>query len=143
MTGRIKTLHLTTDLRDLACLATWLEQLATDWHVPSSRLFGLNLALEEAVVNVMEYAFPGQEGQPVTLVAERHHDGIRFVLDDQGIPFDPTLAAVPDVTLPADQRPIGGLGILLLRNYMSDVSYCRSDGHNRLTMYLSLQNLRQ
>ena len=91
------------------------------------------------MVNVMSYAYP--EGVHANILLEVVGDGkeLTFVLRDNGIPFDPTSAPDVDVTLPADQRSIGGLGIHLIRHYMDFISYERVDNQNVLTMIKKLK----
>lgn len=132
-----ETLLLTNDISEVPALAEWVEQLGQKAMLPADQVFRLNLALEEAVVNVMNYAYPGEMGRPIRLVAEEMADGhLHFVIDDEGVPFDPTQAADPDITLSAEERSIGGLGILLVRQLMSHVHYERRDGHNILELTL-------
>lgn len=116
-------------------LGEWVEQLCEEAGLPMSASFQLNLALEEAVVNVMSYAYPGQEGCPVRLCAEGNSEGLTIVLEDDGVPFDPTAIEAPDTTLDAEERPIGGLGIFLVNQFMKDVKYQRLEHTNRLTMH--------
>ena len=131
------TLHLTNDIAEVPLLASWVDEIADACQLSPDKAFQLNLALEEAVVNVMSYAYPGQQGRPITLTAEPLTDGIRFLLIDDGIPFDPTRQATHDPALmDSDDRPIGGLGILLVREYMSDITYKYDNGHNLLGMTL-------
>ena len=63
-----------------------------------------------------------------------HGDRLDFTLTDSGIPFDPTAANMPDITLDATDRPVGGLGIYLVRSIMDSVTYERVDGKNVLSM---------
>lgn len=101
--------------------------------------FNLNLALEEAVVNVIEYAYP-KDGREYTFtlnvqaVKENGETVLTFKLCDQGTPFDPTQTEDVDTTLSAQEREIGGLGIFLVRQLMDDVSYQYVNGSNVLTM---------
>ena len=97
-------------------------------------VFNLNLVLEEAVVNVINYAYPKEEHQSIYLSATQHEDSIILVLTDTGVEFDPTMAPEADITLSAEERPIGGLGIFLIRQIMNEVRYDRIDGKNVLTM---------
>lgn len=93
---------------------------------------GMRLAVEEAVVNVINYAYPlGVEGE-VLINADTNGREVRFTITDKGYPFDPTTVLEPDTTLDAQNRPIGGLGILLSRNLMDSISYSRKDGKNVL-----------
>ena len=59
-----------------------------------------------------------------------------FVIEDEGIPFDPTKAENPDITLDAEERPIGGLGIFLVQELMSRITYERMDNKNILSLYV-------
>jgi anti-sigma regulatory factor (Ser/Thr protein kinase) len=86
------------------------------------------------VVNVINYAYPKEEHQSIYLSAKLLEDSIVFVLTDTGLEFDPTKAPDADITLSADDRPIGGLGIFLIRQIMNQVKYERIDGKNVLTL---------
>lgn len=128
-------LNLTNNIDLVPQLATWIETIGEELELPPDKVFQINLAMEEAVVNVMNYAYPGQTDMPITVVADDSKGQLQFVVDDQGIAFDPTQVEDPDITLDAEERPIGGLGIMLVRQFASSISYLRTpDGHNRLTI---------
>jgi len=95
---------------------------------------GIRLAVEEAVVNVMNYAYPaGEEGEiEIRLMS----DGtvLRTVIIDSGVAFDPTIEKKADTSLPPEERQIGGLGILLYRELMDSINYEREGGKNILTL---------
>ncbi len=131
-----KELHLTNDVSQVVALGEWIERLGEELALNSADVFQLNLALEEAVVNVMNYAYPGQTDMPIVLCASTDEgtDGIVFRLTDNGVPFDPTQAEMPDVTLSAEERNIGGLGIFLVEQLMNRVAYEREGESNVLTM---------
>lgn len=135
----IKEISLTNNVSQVPMLAAWVNAVGEELKLSSAAMFRLNLALEEAVVNVMNYAYPGEEGMPVFLRAEStlSEDGeerVVFTLTDEGVPFDPTKEAMPDVTLSAEERQIGGLGIFLVEQLMETVVYRRSEKRNVLTM---------
>ena len=94
----------------------------------------LNLAMEEAVVNVMDYAYPAGIKGKVCIEAEADDQQLSFVISDWGKPFDPTAKAEVDTTLSAEERPIGGLGIHLVRQIMDSINYERIDEKNVLTL---------
>jgi anti-sigma regulatory factor (Ser/Thr protein kinase) len=94
----------------------------------------LNLALEEAVTNVIVYAYPDGIDGLVDIEAYIREDHLEFIISDSGKPFDPTAAPQADVTLGVEDRKIGGLGIYLVRNIMDTVSYRYENGKNILTM---------
>lgn len=131
-------LHLKNNISEVPTLGEWVEAIGEEFSLPSDKIFQLNLALEEVVVNIMNYAYPGEEGRPVDVSVKAGPASLVFTVDDQGLPFDPTAKEDPDITLGAEDRPIGGLGILLVRQLMNDVAYRREDGHNLLTLSMNI-----
>lgn len=99
---------------------------------------GINLALEEAVSNVILYAYPKETDGLVDVEAILRRDSITFLVVDSGIPFDPTAAPEIDLNVPLENRPIGGLGIHLVRQLMDTVHYERKEEKNYLTMIKKL-----
>lgn len=139
----MKTLELTNDISQVPILGEWVEQLGEEMSLPMPTVFQLNLALEEAVVNVMNYAYLDKKGQPITLTAKKGvsaegKPNIIFTLKDNGVAFDPTQQETPDITLAAEERSIGGLGIFLVQQMMHTVTYQRKDNSNILTMEYKL-----
>jgi sigma-B regulation protein RsbU (phosphoserine phosphatase) len=86
------------------------------------------------------YAYPKGESGSVDLVAKCNGESVTFVLSDAGKPFDPTMVPETDVTLPAEERRIGGLGIFLIKQIMDTVEYRRNEGRNVLVMTKKLNN---
>ena len=128
----LKKLTLHNDVAEVPLLAEWVEQLGEELGLEMPEVFQLNLALEEAVVNVMNYAY--EDSGLIDLSAKVVDSEIIFVLEDSGKAFDPTNVDDPDITLSAEDRDIGGLGIFLVQQLMSGVTYSREDGKNVLTM---------
>ena len=97
--------------------------------------FKIELSIEEAVENVVQYAYEGGIGW---LEAGTKLDDKSLVLTielrDAGMPFNPLEKDDPDITLSADERPVGGLGIFLCKNMMDSISYRYEDGNNILVM---------
>ena len=109
-------------------------------HLSIALVTSINLALEEAIANVIMYAYPKDEdNKPILLTAEYKNGELDFILSDKGTPFDPTKVPEADVTLPVEDRPIGGLGIFLIRKIMGEVTYQRIDGENKLKMTKKLE----
>ena len=94
----------------------------------------INLAIEEAVVNVMNYAYPAGEQGEVSIKAVANKHNLKFIICDNGIPFDPTAQKDVDITLPSEEREIGGLGIHLVRTIMDSINYERVNGQNVFTL---------
>lgn len=98
----------------------------------------LQLACEEIVVNITSYAYPeGSDGYLDVIIQKTDRIVIRF--EDGGVPFNPLEHKSPDITLPWKQRPIGGLGIFLLRRKMDDLNYEYVDNKNILTIEKVIQ----
>ena len=122
------------DIKQVSQLEGWLETVSRELECPESLIPSLNLALEEAVTNVILYAYPKGIYGPVELDALREGNSLKFVLSDSGKPFDPTARPDADVNASLEDRQIGGLGIHLVRSIMDAVSYEYRDGRNILTM---------
>lgn len=129
-----QTLTLNNDVREVARLSTFLKGIAATAGLKSDVAKSLRLATEEAVVNAMEYAYPAGTHGTVTVTAKGNDSVLRLIIEDNGSHFDPTAKFMADTTLNADERPIGGLGILLMRELMDTMNYERRDGKNILSL---------
>ena len=129
-----KTLNLHNDVNEVPMLGEWMEVTGEPLGLPMAAVFQLNLALEEAFVNVVDYAYPGKNGMPVQLNMDGTGETLTFTLIDEGEPFDPTTLDEPDTSLSAEERPIGGLGVFLVKQIMDEVRYERQGNRNILTM---------
>lgn len=97
--------------------------------VPEEMLFTLRLAVEELVANVVNYAYSNEEGNlEVDINVKDNQLSITFI--DHGVPFNPLVQNDPDITLSAEDREIGGLGIFLVKQVMDSVEYYFVDGKN-------------
>ena len=134
-----KSIILANDISEISRLADFVEEIGNDFSLTPDIVFNLNLVLEEAVVNVINYAYPKEEHQSIYLSARLHEGSIILVLTETGKEFDPTMAPEADVTLSAEDRQIGGLGIFLIRQIMNEVRYERIEGKNVLTLEKKLQ----
>ena len=122
------------DIQQIPTLAEWVDELG----IPMELNMPINLALEEAVSNVMLYAYPGRNDGKVFVefakAKDEQGEKLIFTISDSGIPFDPTAKPEADITLSAEDRAIGGLGIHLVRKLMDEIRYERQDEKNILTL---------
>ena len=137
---RRQSIVLPNDVQEVTKLAAFVDEFCEAIGADMSMTMSLNLALEEAVVNVMSYAYPKDSKGEVTIHAEFKNDVLTFVVIDNGIPFDPTKTQDADTTLSAEERPIGGLGIHLVRTIMDTIAYEYVNGQNVLTISKKLKN---
>lgn len=114
-----------------------IDYLMSSPDIPEDEVlrFKIRLSIEEAVENVVRYAYAGGMGW-IEVGTELDPDGVMLtiLLRDAGIPFNPLEKPDPDVTLPVDEREIGGLGIFLCKQMMDHIEYRYVDGCNVLTM---------
>ena len=129
-----KSIILANELSEICRLNDFIEDIGNEFSLTPDVVFNLTLVLEEAVVNVINYAYPKEDHESIYLSAKMQDGSIIFVLSDSGKEFDPTMAPEADVTLSAEDRQIGGLGIFLIRQIMNEVRYERIDGKNVLTL---------
>ena len=132
-------LVLHNDIKQISLLTIFIDSIVEDLKIEPSLAMSINLALEEAVTNVIMYAYPKDVDEVLELDAIIRPGSIEFVVTDKGEAFDPTAAPVADISLDVNDRPIGGLGIYLVRNIMDTVRYERKDGRNILTMIKNIK----
>jgi sigma-B regulation protein RsbU (phosphoserine phosphatase) len=134
-----RSITLPNDIEAVPRLAEFVDEVCEAMSFDPSTAMQINLAIEEAVVNVMNYAYPsGIEGS-VTIEAQANEKRLKITITDNGAAFDPTARAEVDTTLPAVQRAIGGLGIHLIRQIMDSINYERVGGMNVLTLRKKLK----
>lgn len=129
-----KQIILENRIDELVRLSAFIDALGEEWSIAPEVVFNLQLALEECATNVIMYAYPPEEKQTLLVTAELVEHDLVLTIEDGGLPFDPTQVAEADTTLSAEERPIGGLGIFLVRQLMDTVAYQRIEGKNRLTL---------
>ena len=134
-----RSITLQNDIEQVPELAVFIDAVCEELGLDPSLTMSLNLALEEAVVNSMNYAYPAGTKGNITVEAQANEERLRFTISDEGMPFDPTAASEVDTELSAEERPIGGLGIYLFRQIMDSINYERVDGRNILTLRKKLK----
>ena len=133
-----ETLILKNQIDEVSRLSSFQKSFFEQLNLDKSQARQLRLAVEEAVVNVIEYAYPaGTEGNiEVCMMSDGQY--LKVIITDSGMPFDPTAHEQVDTALTAEDRQIGGLGIHLIRELMDDIHYEHIDGHNTLTLIKKL-----
>ena len=111
-----------------------LEQFATRHGFPGRKLHEVQLALEEHLTNIIRYAYGDQAEHPIHVRLEFSAAELRIEVVDDGRPFNPLGHPAPDLTVPLDERPIGGLGIYMIRKSLDQVAYRREHNQNVLVM---------
>jgi sigma-B regulation protein RsbU (phosphoserine phosphatase) len=135
------TLVLPNDTQQLRKLAAFVQETCEVVGLDEHQTKKIVLALEEAVTNVMLYAYPPDVKGEVRVETNANDLQLMFNIFDSGAPFNPTAMPDADVTLPLEKRRKGGLGIFLIRKLMDHVSYERIEGYNELILIKRLDNI--
>ena len=127
-------ISLTNDLQELAVVAGEVDAFCARHGIAPAIAYAVNLSLDELLTNTISYGYE-DDGQHDIDIALRLEDGVIVVeISDDGIPFEPANAPVPDTDAPLQDRPIGGLGIFLVGRMMDSFEHRYSDGRNIVTL---------
>jgi serine/threonine-protein kinase RsbW len=133
-----QSLTLVGEAESLGHAREFVRKGALDANLPESRMRELDLLIEEILVNIWRYAFPEDAEGTVTVTYSIPGPGqLAVEVSDQGVEFDPLKVNPPDMTLGLAQRPVGGLGIWLVKSFARSLTYRREQGWNRLTFAVS------
>ena len=128
-------LTLQASLEKLDEVLAFVEENLEKNECPMKVLMQVQIAVEEIFVNIAHYAYDSGQGM-ATIRVEVGGDPLQVIITfiDQGVPYDPLKKEDPDITLSAEERKIGGLGIFMVKKSMDDVKYEYADGKNILTI---------
>lgn len=130
----MKELTLTANQDNLMEILAFVRSSLTELGCPKHVIGNVVLAVEEAFVNIALYAYAPNEGDmSLTITGYDNPTYVTLTFRDRGVPFNPLARVEPDITLPGKERPIGGLGILMYKRLMDEVTYEYVDGQNVLT----------
>ena len=135
-----KSIKLTNDTQEVPRLNAFVEEVCQAVGFDELVATQVKVAVEEAVVNVMKYAYPTGHRGDVTIEAAANDVHLKFTITDSGKLFDPTVLPVVDTSLSAKERKIGGLGIHIMRQNMDSINYERMDNLNVLTLRKTINN---
>ena len=131
MTNRI----FKAKIEALSDILGFVDEMLEKYKCPMKIQTAVCVAIEEVFVNVARYAYENGDGDVnLEIGFDKESNTITFRMSDKGIPFDPLKKPDPDITLAADEREIGGLGIFITKKTMDSVDYIYENGENILTM---------
>jgi anti-sigma regulatory factor (Ser/Thr protein kinase) len=135
---KIKHFVIENQVEELTTLADKIAALAEKWQLPQALALNINLAIEEALTNIIFYAFPDNNKHEIKVSVRLSDNMLTIKITDKGIPFNPLSQQQPDITLSAEERPVGGLGIFLITQMMDKMHYTRHKNQNILTLNKSI-----
>ena len=136
--ARLRTetsMTLKVEIEEMMRARAFALSTASEAGLDERRAKGLQLIVEEAVVNVINYS----GATTMELDAWQENGCLYLSVTDDGTPFDPTQYPSPDLSVPGEQRQIGGLGIHYIRKMSDGMTYRREDGRNILTILIKLR----
>lgn len=138
--GSRKTKHfvINNQVKELTTMAGRINKLAEDWKLPQALTMNINLVIEEALSNIIFYAFPDKDQHEIKVLLTLDNNQLTIKITDNGIPFNPLSQQQPDISLPVEERPIGGLGIFLISQIMDKMHYTRRNNQNILKLNKSI-----
>lgn len=132
------SLTLPAKLENLQSIQEFISSAAADCGFTEDRIQKLQLASEEALVNIFSYAYPEGTDGDVTVTCDCGPEtDFQVIFEDRGTPFDMLSVAAPDTGLSLEDRGIGGLGIFFIRQMTDSVNYRRENGKNVLTFTMA------
>ena len=129
-----RSLTLTNNIKNIPQLNRFVGDVCSALHLHNSLTKKICLAVEEMVVNVIDYAYPRGKTGSINIEASANDERLKFTITDSGKFFNPTELPDVNVNIPGEQRTIGGLGVHLVRKFMDSINYHRVDGKNILTL---------
>lgn len=131
----MKQIKVKADTSELDNVLSFADAILEELGCSVKAQMQIDIAIEEIFVNIAHYAYPESEGEAVIYVEPGESgSSVTITFEDEGIQYDPLKNEDPDITLSAEDRPIGGLGIFMVKKSMDEVSYEYKDGKNRLTI---------
>ncbi len=128
---------------ELQRLASELERFAQNHRIPEPDVHAVSLSLDEVITNTIAYGYDDQGAHDIRVRLTLANGRLSAEVEDDGRPFNPLTAPKPDLTSGVEDRPVGGLGIHLVRSLMEQVDYHRESGKNHLIMSKRLSAVAQ
>lgn len=131
----MKEISLDAVIENIDVVIDFIDEYLHSIGCPPKTEMQINLAVEEIVSNIANYSYPDKKGTYTVYINDDAPAGnVELVVSDEGIKYNPLEKSDPDITLSADERQIGGLGIFLVKKVMDEVFYEYKDNKNILTM---------
>ena len=128
-------ISVTPDKDSIKTVTEFMESTLEEWEAPMKVANKVQIAVDEIYSNIVYYS----QAKNAKITVTGSDEKLSLLFEDDGIPYDPTTAKEPDVTLSAEEREIGGLGIFMVKKMAADIHYENTDGKNRLTVVFGVK----
>jgi anti-sigma regulatory factor (Ser/Thr protein kinase) len=130
---------LTSERSEVPRLADAVEAFGREQGFIEDDIHSIQLLLDEVVINVIKHGYKDEKGRPIDVTLSLEGKTLTIRVEDEARPFDPTAAPPPNLDLPIEERPIGGLGVHIVKSLTDSMDYQRAGSRNILTMTKTLQ----
>ena len=125
---------LKNSLTEIGRMSQVIDEFCASNKFPPETVFALNLSLEEILTNIIRYGYDDNDEHVIHVSLNLNKGQVYIEVEDDAKPFNPLEVETPDIHKPLDERPIGGLGIHLVKNHMDSLQYKRKEERNLLIM---------
>ena len=131
----MKEMTVDAAIENIPAVTAFVEEQLEQYDCPMKAQMQIDIAIDELFSNIAQYAYTPNTGK-ATVRVEVTEDPMAVVITfiDNGVPYDPLAKEDPNVSLPADERQIGGLGIFMVKKSMDEITYEYKNGQNILTI---------
>lgn len=135
-----ETIEVDATMENVEKATEFVENFLNRVNAPTPFIMKMNVVMDEVFSNIAKYGFPEGEPSKVRIsVSINENDQFSLIFVDKGIPYDPLAKEDPDISLSAEERPIGGLGIYIIKKIMDEMLYQRDNDKNVLTLKKKLK----
>lgn len=128
------SVELKNNLTEIGRMSHMIDEFSASNKLPPDTVFALNLSLEEILTNIIRYGYDDNDEHVIHVSLNLNQGQVYIEVEDDGKPFNPLEVEAPNIHKPLEERPIGGLGIHLVKNHMDFVQYKRKQERNLLIM---------
>jgi anti-sigma regulatory factor (Ser/Thr protein kinase) len=128
-------------LSEIKHVEAFFEQLTEKHNIPADTRFKIDMVMDEILTNIISYGYKDKKEHYINIYVNIENNTLKIVVEDDAVAFNPLLASPPDLTIPLEERPIGGLGIYLVKTNVDTIDYAREHGHNILSMTMSIKEI--
>ena len=129
----MKTIELKATIENYSRLLNWWHEIAVCWNLSNDLTSKIDVCIEEIYTNIASYAYKNKAGF-TNISIDKKNNEIILNFKDEGIEYNPLQKEDPDITLSLEERPIGGLGIFMVKEISKSIEYKRENNRNILTL---------
>jgi len=135
-----RNIEIPNKINELQTVEKFVENVAEEINLPVNIKYQIDVILDELVTNIISYGYDDKDDHIIKLIITYKDDLMTMELEDDGIHFNPLELPPPDITIPLEERPIGGLGIHIVKNLVRNIDYKRENNKNRLVMEIDIKD---